>query len=158
MRIFIMRHGQAEYQASSDQARQLTSKGKHEALMMGQILKNNEIDFDALFVSTYIRAQQTMNIVTTEVNNHVSHEVLDFITPSGSAQFVHDYIDGVIVPKKLNTILIVSHMPLVSYLVETLTGGQSSPIFPTAGIAEIDYDVEQMRGVLVKLTSPAELI
>lgn len=48
-------------------------------------------------------------------------------------------------------------MPLVSYLVAELTYDQQSPIFQTAAVAHIDYDIKTMKGQLVQLISPADL-
>lgn len=70
---------------------------------------------------------------------------------------MHDYIDGVCVIDKVKSLLIVSHMPLVSYLVAGLTVDGNSPIFQTAGVAHIDYDIKRMKGYLVSLTSPNDL-
>jgi phosphohistidine phosphatase len=59
MQIFVMRHGQAEMVAPSDEQRPLTETGIKEAKFIGQwLLKNNTI-FDCVFVSPYVRAQQT---------------------------------------------------------------------------------------------------
>ncbi len=53
-------------------------------------------------------------------------------------------------------VLLVSHMPLVSFLVETFTKSGNTPIFDTAAIACLHYEVGQ-TGVLLEKTSPAEL-
>ena len=41
MKIFIMRHGEAEVIASSDEARHLTDYGRKQSILQGQWLKNS---------------------------------------------------------------------------------------------------------------------
>lgn len=41
MKIFIMRHGEAEVVSSSDEARHLTDYGRKQSILQGQWLKNH---------------------------------------------------------------------------------------------------------------------
>ena len=41
MKIFIMRHGEAEVIASSDEARHLNDYGRKQSILQGQWLKNS---------------------------------------------------------------------------------------------------------------------
>jgi phosphohistidine phosphatase len=158
MQIFIMRHGQANPMASSDSARELTKQGMLESSKMASWLKENASNIEQVLVSPYIRAQQTANIVSVDSGLSAKISTIDSITPSGDAQQVHDYIDGLCSENNFEQLLIVSHMPLVSYLVAELTFNQESPIFQTAGIAQIDYDVDKMKGELIQLISPFDLL
>jgi phosphohistidine phosphatase len=88
-------------------------------------------------------------------------KTLDLITPSGNAQQMHDFLDGLL--SQFNeancgdnnaAILIVSHMPFVSYLVAQLTENHQMPIFATGAITIIDYDTTRMKGRLVDVISP----
>jgi phosphohistidine phosphatase len=184
MQVYIMRHGEAQNfvtQGSRDDSqRALTAEGKIEAKMMANWLQKMEINPMQVFVSPYIRAQQTCAIATSMMQTAIT--TLDFITPSGDAKQVHDFIDGwcseqvavelqtagqqettnTVATKQLSinqeaSLLIISHMPLVSYLVAQLTQSGNAPIFATAGIAHIDYDIERMQGTLQRLISPIEL-
>jgi phosphohistidine phosphatase len=162
MQLFIMRHGEAqnfnEQNIHDDSQRALTNQGKQEAQVMASWLQKTHTSPIKVLVSPYIRAQQTCEIVTSRVNAVIT--TLDFITPSGDAKQVHDYIDGYCNDNHSDigqSILIVSHMPLVSYLVAELTQYANAPIFATAGIAHINYDVEKMQGELLGLVSPLDL-
>ena len=157
MQIFIMRHGQASPTGASDAQRELTEQGKLEAAVMAKWLANEKPEFCQVLVSPFKRAQQTANIVMASISSSSALSTLDFITPVGSARTVHDYIDGVCVAERCDALLIVSHMPLVSYLVAELTIEKNSPIFQTAAIAEIDYDSDRMKGHLTRLISPNDL-
>jgi phosphohistidine phosphatase len=161
MQLYIMRHGEAHpptnHSVMSDSERKLTKQGEFEAQLMAKWLAKMNISVGHLWVSPYIRAQQTCDIVSE--NMCVVAQTLDFITPSGEAKQVHDYIDGYIAQNGQATkpLFIVSHMPLVSYLVAELTNYQAAPIFATAAIAEVEYDVITMQGELVRLISPLDL-
>ncbi len=157
MRIFVMRHGQAQAMASSDQSRELTAHGQNEVGNMAKSLSQQKHQFDAIYVSPYIRAQQTAIIVKNTLITSPSLTTLNFITPEDSAKQMHDYIDGVFADNAQQKILIVSHMPLVSYLVAEFTCGQHAPLFQTASIAEIEYDVITMKGQLLAHTAPSNL-
>jgi phosphohistidine phosphatase len=157
MQIFVMRHGQAQTMAHSDQSRELTSHGKFEAENMASWLVNQKKHFDAIFVSPYVRAQQTAQIVKNILVTQTSLTTLDFITPEDSAKKMHNFIDLNFIDNPEAKVLIVSHMPLVSYLVAEFTAGIDAPLFETASIAEIDYDVSSMKGELITHTSPASL-
>jgi phosphohistidine phosphatase len=160
-----MRHGEAQNfvaQGSRDDSqRALTAEGKIEAKMMANWLQKMQINPMQVFVSPYIRAQQTCAIATSMMQTAIT--TLDFITPSGDAKQVHDFIDGwcseqvAVSTNQEPSLLIISHMPLVSYLVAQLTQSGNTPIFSTAGIAHIDYDIERMQGILQRLISPIEL-
>jgi phosphohistidine phosphatase len=157
MRIFIMRHGQAQPMATSDQLRELTEHGKVEVAKMAGVLLEDKLDFDAIYVSPYIRAQQTANIVKSVLATPTSLITLNFITPNDTAQPLQDYIYGHFSEqdeKSDQNILIVSHMPLVSYLVAEFTNGQHAPLFQTASVAEIDYNVNTMQGQLIAHCAP----
>ena len=165
MQVYIMRHGEAqnfvEQGSRDDSQRALTAQGKIEAKMMATWLQKMKISPMQVFVSPYIRAQQTCAIATALMQTAIT--TLDFITPSGDAKQVHDFIDGwcseqlEATTEQEHSLLIISHMPLVSYLVAELTQSSNAPIFATAGIAHIDYDTEKMQGILQRLVSPIEL-
>jgi len=163
-----MRHGEAqnfvEQGSRDDSQRALTAQGELEAKMMATWLQKMKIQPTQVFVSPYVRAQQTCAITTSLMKTAIT--TLDFITPSGDAKQVHDFIDGwcseqvaaeSVTPEQEQSLLIISHMPLVSYLVAQLTQSGNAPIFATAGIAHIDYDIDKMQGSLQRLISPIEL-
>lgn len=157
MQIYIMRHGQASSLGSLDAERQLTGEGRFEAKVMANWLRNLKINFDYILVSPYIRAQQTCNTLVSILDCADKVVSLDLIIPSGTPTKVHDFIDGLANAENDQHILLISHLPLVSYLVEQLTIERHAPIFQTAAIAQIDYDVENMQGQFVRMVTPNDL-
>ena len=157
MKIFIMRHGQAEDIAvttkEQDAKRALTKLGEAQAASMSSLFGSAALSH--IWVSPYLRAQQTYQQVRKGLDvNSVDVTTNADITPYGNASSLHDYLDAVQQSDNISALLIVSHMPLVSYLVDSFTAGQQSPLFQTAAVAELDYDVETMKGELVAMHLP----
>jgi len=164
MKIFIMRHGEAAEIAGDDCLRPLTEQGALETKLMGKWLLDNKHKRLSVFVSPYLRAQQTCANVSSLLLKESwfmnQPETLDFISPSGNVKHAHDFLDGVL--SEINdsnidvepSILFVSHMPFVSYFVAELTDKIQMPIFPTGAIAVIDYDTLRMQGQLLGMVSP----
>jgi len=153
MQVYIMRHGQAFTSGKSDALRELTVQGQLEAKLMAKWFDIQKIKLDHIIVSPFVRAKQT----SQHLGNNINLTTLDFITPSGSVKQMHDYLDGICVKDDIKNLLVVSHMPFVSYFVAELTENGDCPIFQTAGVACIDYDIERMKGDLISLTSPYDI-
>ncbi len=142
MRLLIMRHGEAQPQLHDDFNRQLTSHGFLEAQKAGAWLKQAINQVDYALVSPFIRAQQTFQMVSGVVDV-VDHETYRDIVPSGSASMVHDYVDVLLRENpEIENLLIVAHMPIVTYLLDNFCQRFEARLFPTAAIAQLSYDVE----------------
>ena len=170
MYIYIMRHGEAENFANEDSLRPLTKNGLLETEKMGFWLADSKATLTNVFVSPYVRAQQSCASATDVLNKAgllqgITPETLNFITPSGNARQTHDFIDGLFQrynnlekeQKSTNNqaMLFISHMPFISYLVGELTNSVNMPIFSTGAIAIIDYDIDKMQGQLIDMVSPS---
>ena len=76
MNLILIRHGQSEWNALNqftgwkDPA--LTAKGIEEAHNAGMIINNLKINFDLVFTSALIRAQNTAEIILKEINQPLS--------------------------------------------------------------------------------------
>ena len=157
MQILIMRHGQADLLVQPDQEKPLTAQGELEVTLMASWMKKMAYQPDVVWVSPYLRAQQTCKRVVDGMELTCPVITQPFITPSGVASQVHDIIDGEIAASNIDCLLIVAHMPVVSYLVDSLTKHQHAPIFQTASIVEIDYQPKQMVGNYTRMVSPIDL-
>ena len=76
MNLILIRHGQSEWNALNQftgwKDPGLTSKGVEEARNAGKIINNLKINFDLVFTSALIRAQNTAEIILKEINRDVS--------------------------------------------------------------------------------------
>lgn len=151
MKLLIMRHGEAESLQVYDEDRCLTEKGIEQASQTAEWLKEQYGSVDFAMVSPFKRTLQTFFTVKDTVS--IGRDVLlpDLI-PSGNSDIVHDYIDFELAQEpKIKTVLIVSHMPIVSYLVDALTGVEKSILFPTAGVVTLNYKTSISRGEFLGL-------
>lgn len=146
MKIYIMRHGEAQMFAPSDEARELTPKGRLESRVVMQKVEYKV--FDLVLVSPYIRAQQTWQEVASLVEAK-KVETSDEITPYGDSESVAEYIKAVAEVSNIESVLLVSHLPLVGYLTAEFATGMQAPMFATSSIACVDYSLETQSGELL---------
>lgn len=152
MNIFVMRHGQAVPEASTDALRSLTEQGRDEVSLMARWLAPQVSQFDLVLVSPYVRAQQTwLQLSKDLVGLHV--ETCDQLTPNCDADLAASLILAYGDKHSNGNVLIISHMPLVGYLVESLCIGMMAPIFVTSGIAKITVQAGA-GGMLAWLEGP----
>lgn len=145
MRVLIMRHGEAGMHAPSDAERSLTEFGKAHSIeaakwIATQLTSFNISQLDKALVSPYLRAQQTLNAVSTVLNiNNI--ETVSELTPSGNEERVADYL-RVLAGQGVSSVMIVSHLPLVGYLVTELCPDIYPPMFATSAVVGITLDAE----------------
>ena len=76
MNLILIRHGQSEWNALNQftgwKDPDLTAKGIEEAHNAGKIINNLKINFDLVFTSALIRAQNTAEIILKEINQPLS--------------------------------------------------------------------------------------
>lgn len=147
MKIYIMRHGEAQQFASSDAERALTDRGRHESEAVARACasQRNVQSFDLVLVSPYLRAQQTWELLAEHFSVR-KVETCDGITPYGQSDRVFDYLSALIEVDQLESLLLVSHLPLVGYLVSEFVEGMIPPMFPTSGMICIEYDPVTQTG------------
>ena len=154
--LFIMRHGEAEAPRLDDKSRQLTQVGRQQSSAATQWLCANycpDNAVDLALISPYRRTRQTLDMVSLDIVAD-KVEVNEDIIPDGSAELVSDYLSARIhsavnTKQPLKRILVVSHMPLVSYLVDALCQSYTTSLFATASIAVIRYSPRTQKGILV---------
>ena len=141
MKVFIMRHGEAEAYAASDEDRNLTSYGESQSAKIAQwLMAVHNVRFDYVLVSPYIRAQQTWSMIKPILNvMDAKVETSEEITPYGDSDDVVEYVKALGSVEDIENILIVSHLPLVGYLTADFVPGIMPPMFPTSAISCIEF-------------------
>lgn len=85
----------------------------------------------------------------------LQQDVSNDVTPEGNIWLTHDYIDYLLEEHKLTTsLLIVSHMPFVSYFLDELTGVQHSLFFDTSSMVIVDYQPDTHSGKVLEVYHP----
>ncbi|MCO7517455.1 phosphohistidine phosphatase SixA [Pseudomonas guariconensis] len=136
MKVWVLRHGEAEPRANSDAERRLTAHGREQVLRSAARLLGQPLQ--AILASPYVRAQQTAALV---------HEALGFAEPVRTVPWLtsdHDagQVIGELERLGLEQVLLVSHQPLVGTLVGLLEHGHGQQPAPmsTASLAELEGD------------------
>ncbi|MFS1538280.1 MAG: phosphohistidine phosphatase SixA [Candidatus Phlomobacter fragariae] len=141
MQVFIMRHGDATLNAINDEARDITLKGIEESKLMASWLAQQNPVFERVFTSPYLRAVQTYQAMQPLLSYSGEHEVLAELMPYGDPQSIANYLQ-LLAEGGVRTALIVSHLPLVGYLVSALCPQEIPPMFATSAIAYLEMNTE----------------
>ena len=137
MRIWILRHGEAERETRYDPERALTERGREDAKAAGIFLSGIVAASLHIYASPYKRAQQTAEAAAQALPNQ-RIATMDWLTPDTEPQIILRALEQL--PR--NDILLVSHQPLVSTLLGVLISGdyRAGPAMHTASLAELAVD------------------
>ncbi|WP_058912832.1 phosphohistidine phosphatase SixA [Entomohabitans teleogrylli] len=156
MQVLIMRHGDAALDAASDAVRPLTQHGRDESHQMAIWLKGQQVDVERVLVSPYLRAEQTLDVLRETLALPAQEEVLPELTPCGDIGLVGAYLHT-LAQQGVASVLVVSHLPLVGYLVSELCPQETPPMFCTSAIASVTLDAEGGNGEFNWQMSPCNL-
>ena len=107
-----MRHGQASFDAQTDEARCLDVIGRSQVEYISKL-----VDFrvEKILVSPYLRAQETLQIFNKTRKFDVEQSSL--ITPEADMKTLIDHLTM----REEQSLMIIAHNPLLSYLANQLT-------------------------------------
>lgn len=137
MKIYLMRHGEASFDAAYDDVRELTERGRAR-IEWNVNQKHKELAGVDLFLSSPIlRAKQTAELTRTLLQrNDPIPEVSWLIHETNPVQTVLH-----LSKLKVATVMLFSHQPLASRLVEHLCGLDAGMIaLNTASIIAMEVD------------------
>lgn len=137
MKIVIMRHGDAVIGADDDAARALTATGRQQSRNMANWLQSQLPQVDLVLVSPYLRAQQTWQAIS-DLFPGAKVETVAELVPHGRVSRVVDEL--LALQNDIGTVLVISHLPLVGYLVAELCPVQVPPMFVTSAMVAVEID------------------
>ncbi len=156
MKLWILRHGEAEPRKTTDAARELTKRGRKEARAAGECLAKHVSSKLVILASPYVRAQQTAEAVLHELKSHkVPLITVDWCTPDDDPLKAIDHL----ALRDEAELLLVSHMPLVSALTGLLVHGdmRAGPPMHTASLVELEMPMTAVgTAQLLSLRHPPE--
>lgn len=123
MRLYLMRHGQAE-DPSIDPEQGLTEEGKNMIKQIAQNLKQKSVHPGYVYHSTKKRARQTASIVAENISTSASPQTMDNLNPGDNPENLVGIIN-----QWTDDTLIVSHLPFIPSLLDLLTGTRHSVRF-----------------------------
>jgi phosphohistidine phosphatase len=127
MKLYLLRHAEAEPHAgaTSDEARQLTERGKDRIAQAARGLRRLGVEFDALLSSPLTRALQTAEIVAAEYNNSPPVQtMLELATGVAPAKVVAAFASM----GDHREVMVVGHEPQLSAVASLLLTGSSERV------------------------------
>ncbi len=145
-RLIVMRHAKAEPFASTDQARELTERGRAQASAAGAHLAKLGALPDYVLVSPAARTVATWQEVAAASGSEIEATV-DPAVYTGGTEVVLETLG--LVPADADTVLFVGHNPTASYLCHLLDDGEGDPAalhgllrgFPPGALAVFEVGV-----------------
>jgi len=133
MRLWLLRHGEAEPRARTDAERNLTETGRQEVEASAGHLQGEQLD--VILVSPYQRAQQTAEIARQALGFSGPVETVPWLTPESDPKDAMLYLDR----RSEQNLLLVTHQPFVGALGGLLVSGNRDPLpMATASLAELE--------------------
>jgi len=135
MRLWLLRHGQAQAEARTDAARELTAHGRDEVGQSIEHLRGRALN---IYASPYVRAQQTAALVRDALPVAGALQTVAWLTPDSDPR------DSLARLQQLagDEILLVSHQPFIGALGGLLVHGhrQQPLTMHTASLALLEGD------------------
>jgi phosphohistidine phosphatase len=120
IQLVIMRHAKAERTAATDHARQLTDRGRRDAVAAGQMLAQSGASLELALVSTAARAQETWSGVMRGMRIDLS-PTLDQGLYMGAAEDVMELLTTI--DESVASVIVVGHNPAMEMLSHALDDG-----------------------------------
>lgn len=136
LKLWLLRHGEAEPSARSDAERNLTAHGRQQVREAAAFLQGRPLQ--AVLVSPYVRAQQTADLLCEVLAFSGARENVAWLTPESDVRQAMRELDSY----PFKELLLVTHQPLVGALAGLLVHGhrQQPLTMNTASLALLEGD------------------
>lgn len=141
MQVFVLRHGQAEPQQTTDEARNLTEKGRADVMLSISNSLSELLQLKQIWASPLVRAQQTAYI-TREIllakGIQVSVEITDLIAPESDPFELFELLQKINSP----SVLLASHQPFAGKFLDVFCGEpRGTYSMDTSSLALVECEV-----------------
>lgn len=131
MRLYLVRHAKAA-PGEPDELRQLTPEGREQARELGERLRAEGVQPDAVLTSPLLRARETGDELARTLG--VASEPDERLAPGASAEDIRSAVEG-----RGEHVVAIGHQPDCSQIAAEVTGGDEPP-FPAAGMVVLELD------------------
>lgn len=126
MKVVLVRHAEAA-PGDPDELRTLTPAGREQARLLGERLRRDGVEPDAVLTSPLLRARETaVGLGLGEP------EPVEALAPGANAEDVKAAVAG-----RGDTVVVVGHQPDCGLITAELRGGDAPP-FPPAGMQMLE--------------------
>jgi phosphohistidine phosphatase len=153
--LFLMRHAKSSWKESNipDHDRPLNRRGKHDAPLMGRLLRDQKMNLDLIISSTALRAETTANLIAKAVR-YKGKIILDKsiynAEPTDLLTLLSNSSD------EYNNILLVGHNPTVEETVQMITNSPEITM-ATCAIAHLTLSIDTWTDLKEKQTFSSKL-
>jgi phosphohistidine phosphatase len=153
--LLLMRHAKSSWKDSHipDHDRPLNRRGKHDAPLMGKLLRDQKMNLDLIISSTALRAETTANLIAKAVKYKVEI-ILDRsiynAEPTNLLTILSNCSD------EYNSILLVGHNPTVEETVQMLANSAEITM-ATCAIAHLTLSIDAWTELKEKKTYGSKL-
>lgn len=141
MQVFVLRHGQAELQITTDEARNLTARGRADVAAATAYSLSDLKSLQEIWASPFVRAQQTAQIVRDILGAKgidVPIKTTDLITPESDPAGLFDSLQAA----NVEFVLLASHQPFVGDFIDLFCGSpRGAHPMNTSSLALIECDI-----------------
>lgn len=150
MRLWLLRHGEAQRFAPQDALRVLTEQGRQEVQESAGRLRERPLE--AILASPYVRARQTAELVAQALAYTGVVEIQPWLTPDSDPMDALSHLSR----RTEAELLVVTHQPFVGALAGLLLNGHRQSPLPmrTAALVGLQGDY-LLAGGMHLLASPA---
>jgi phosphohistidine phosphatase len=157
MILYLIRHGDADTPAASDDERVLSKKGIRITTAMAKLLKTAEFDAPEIIVTSPLpRAEQTARIMLEEFAPKARFEINAALRPGRGMEIALNMI--AVNAKDCDALMLVGHDPLFSMLASVLVSGTEYAIeMKKSAVAIFEltrFETPRMRGILRAFLPP----
>lgn len=120
--LFIVRHAKVKPTESGERDidRELAPEGLQQSSRLGFYIYKNNTDISGIVCSSAIRATQTAELISDQINFNISKIIIDPELYEASVRILFNKVCAF--NNEWNEVIIVGHNPVVSYFVEYVTG------------------------------------
>lgn len=134
MKLWLLRHGEAEPQARTDAQRELTRHGRKQVMRSAAQLLDRPLT--CILASPYVRTQQSAQLLRETLGGTAEIITVPWLTPDANLAELLRHLDAY----SDQELLLVTHQPLVGDLAGMLVHGHRQSPLPmqTASLAQLD--------------------
>ena len=154
MNLYILRHANADTEAATDAARELSEKGCEQAKKVAQFCAGQGIQPEVIFASPLIRAQQTAKPVAKELGMEVT--TARWLSSGAKPEGI---LTALATLKEVSAVMLVGHQPDLGELISHLLGASEGSInVRKASLTLVEVLVPREGGGRLEFSIPARLM